>query len=64
MNHGARKTIGTILGDLSANTLQIILFIIGVPFFIIDMIYKNRASKFVINKINKWEDLLNWWGNK
>lgn len=29
MNHGARKTVGTILGDLSANTLQIILSSLG-----------------------------------
>jgi homoserine/homoserine lactone efflux protein len=35
MNHGARKTIGTILGDLSANTLQIILSSIGLASIII-----------------------------
>ena len=29
MNHGAKKTIGTILGDLSANTIQIILSSLG-----------------------------------
>lgn len=29
MNHGTRKTIGTILGDLSANTIQIILSSLG-----------------------------------
>ena len=29
MNHGAKKTIGTILGDLSANTIQIILSSFG-----------------------------------
>lgn len=35
MNHGARKTIGTILGDLSANTIQIILSSIGLASIVI-----------------------------
>ena len=35
MNHGVKKTIGTILGDLSANTLQIILSSLGLASIII-----------------------------
>ena len=35
MNHGTRKTIGTILGDLSANALQIILSSLGLASIII-----------------------------
>ena len=35
MNHGVKKTIGTILGDLSANTLQIILSSLGLATIIV-----------------------------
>lgn len=35
MNYGTKKTIGTILGDLSANTLQIILSAFGLATIII-----------------------------
>ncbi len=35
MNHGVKRTIGTILGDLSANTLQIILSSLGLASIII-----------------------------
>ncbi len=35
MNHGARKTIGTILGDLSANTIQILLSSLGLASIVI-----------------------------
>jgi len=35
MNHGVKKTTGTILGDLSANTLQIILSSLGLASIVI-----------------------------
>ena len=35
MNHGAKKTVGTILGDLSANTLQIILSAFGLATIVV-----------------------------
>ena len=35
MNHGSKKTIGTILGDLSANTLQILLSSLGLATIVI-----------------------------
>lgn len=35
MNHGVKKTIGTILGDLSANTLQIILSSLGLASIVV-----------------------------
>jgi len=35
INHGAKKTIGTIIGDLSANTLQIILSSLGLASIVI-----------------------------
>ena len=35
MNYGSKKTIGTILGDLSANTLQILLSALGLATIVI-----------------------------
>ncbi len=35
MNHGAKKTIGTILGDLSANSIQIVLSSLGLASIVI-----------------------------
>jgi hypothetical protein len=44
--------------------LQLILIIIGLPFYIVDFFRKNKVCEYVISKINKWEDGLNWWGNR
>lgn len=49
MNYGAKKTIGTILGDLSANTLQIILSSLGLASIII--------SSGEIFSLIKWIDV-------
>ncbi|AXT60219.1 LysE family translocator [Aquimarina sp. AD10] len=35
MNHGAKKTVGTILGDLSANAIQILLSSLGLASIVI-----------------------------
>ncbi|GAA4276207.1 LysE family translocator [Aquimarina mytili] len=35
MNHGAKKTLGTILGDLSANSIQIVLSSLGLASIVI-----------------------------
>jgi homoserine/homoserine lactone efflux protein len=46
MNHGSRKAVATILGDLSANTLQILLASLGLATII-------TTSASVFNAI-KW----------
>ncbi len=41
--------------------LEILLFIIGIPFCIVDIVWRNRVTEFVLKSINKAIRELNWW---
>ena len=44
--------------------ISTILFILGIPFLLVDTLWKNKLCEFVITKVTIIIGQLNWWGRK
>ena len=52
------------LKKIISEIIWITLFIIGLPFFIVDFLHRNKCCEYVIDNINNAMFSVNWWGYK